>query len=111
MSVALPRIRCDRIISVIFQAWWRMIMARRFVKKMLREYTAATVFLQRAFRGARVRKRVAVLAARMRAVTVRVQSLWRAHIATRRVWHRRMEVCKANQAATMLQVCACVLAS
>ena len=95
------------------QAWWRMVMARRFCRELLRQYTRATVFLQRVYRGAKVRQRVAIVALKIRWLAVRLQTHVRALFARRRVWRVRLEWCRRHQAASMLQriyrcVCSCM---
>ncbi len=74
-----------------------------YVASMRKRYLRAAVTLQRRYRGAKVRARVGVIAARMRWLAVRLQSLVRARHALRRVWALRLEWCRRHQAATMLQ--------
>jgi hypothetical protein len=89
--------------GLTLQSWWRMCSTRMYYRTLHLRFLKATVYLQRIYRGAKVRSRIAIVAARLKWLAVQLQAHVRAVFARRRVWALRLEWCRRHQAATMLQ--------
>jgi hypothetical protein len=89
--------------GLTLQSWWRMCSTRLYYRDLRHRYVRSAVYLQRVYRGAKVRGRIAVVAARLRWLAVQLQRHIRALYARRRVWVVRLEWCRRHQAASMLQ--------